>query len=327
MPAKAQLLARYFKNAKKPDGTAVEMADCTVCGGASDAEYRRCPYCGDAELIDAEDAASGAAVAAVATTIIQNAAGSTPPKPKRENKSPAPVVALVPPDAGDPEHQEPDPQYTVKDLDRAVAKAAQHGTKAATEIHAFGTQVLEIFSKALWRLRRDDSGDVAKYSSFNRFCTDELGMSHTKVYTAMGLAKQYDAKTVATFGPSKLNFTLNQPEDERKRMLELIKGGATTREVSQSRANNAGTRELPPPASEETIKKAKDVAVMVRAPKSVEIALLGLNTKGKPATQLSDEPWGEEEHENGVISRYAVRVDPDTGSISLVIARRRVGAG
>ncbi len=323
IPAKVQLLVRYFKAQK------ATLADCTVCGGASDENYRRCPYCGDAELIDPVDAASGAAVAAVATNLIQNA-GAAPTKPKREKKTAAvpPVEALVPAELGNPELQEPDPQYTVKDLDKAVSKAQQHSAKAVKEVWAYGQQILDIFSKALWRLRKDDAG-AAAYGSFNLFCKGELGISHTKAYVAMGLAKTYDAETVAQFGASKLSLTLNQPEDERKAMLESIKGGASKRDIEKMRANNAGTRELPDPDAPPTaaqIKKASEVAVMVRAPKAVEIALLGLNTKGKPATQLSDEPWGEEEHENGVISRYAVRTDPDTGVISLVITRRRVSA-
>ena len=322
VPAKVQLLVRYFKAQK------ATLADCTVCGGASDENYRRCPYCGDAELIDPEDAASGAAVAAAATNLIQNGA---PPagKAKREKKGAVPPVdALVPAELGDPEMQEPDPQYTVKDLDKAVKKAQQHGGKAAMEVWAYGQQLLDIFAKALWRLRKDDTGSAA-YASFNTFCKGELNISHSQAYVAMGLAKTYDAETVAQFGPAKLRMTLNQPEDERKAMLESIKGGASKRDIEKMRANNAGTRELPDPDAPPTaaqIKKASEVAVMVRAPKAVEIALLGLDTKGKPATQLSDEPWGEEEHENGVISRYAVRTDPDTGAISLVITRRRVTA-
>ncbi len=325
VPAKVQLLVRYFKAQK------ATLADCTVCSGSSDENYRRCPYCGDAELIDAEDAASGAAVAAVATNIIQNAT-STPAKPKREKKATLavvpPVDALVPPELGNPELQEPDPQYTVKDLDKAVAKVQQHGAKAAKEVWAYGQQILDIFSRALWRLRKGEDGQPV-YGSFNVFCKGELGISHTKAYVAMGLAKTYDAETVAQFGASKLSLTLNQPEDERRAMLESIKGGASKRDVERMRANNAGTRVLPdpdvPPTAKQ-IKKASEVAVMVRAPKAIEIALLGLNTKGKPATQLSDEPWGEEEHENGVITRYAIRVDPTTHAISLVITRRRDGA-
>ncbi len=326
VPAKVQLLVRYFKAQK------ATLADCTVCSGASDENYRRCPYCGDAELIDPEDAASGAAVAAVATNIIQNASGGAKAdKPKREKKGLAlvpPVEALVPPELGNPELQEPDPQYTVKDLDKAIKQAQQHGAKAAKEVWAYGQQILDIFSKALWRLRKGEDGTAA-YGSFNLFCKGELGISHTKAYVAMGLAKTYDAETVAQFGASKLSLTLNQPEDERKAMLDSIKGGASKRDIEKMRVNNAGSRELPDPEAQPTaqqIKKASEVAVMVRAPKAVEIALLGLNTKGKPATQLSDEPWGEEEHENGVISRYAIRTDPDTGAISLVITRRRVAA-
>lgn len=320
IPAKVQALVRYFKSKN------AKLADCTVCGGMSDENFPRCPYCGDSELVDPEDAASGAAMSAVATNILKNA-GAAPAKPKREKRSSGPTLVLVPPEAGDPEQQDPDPQYTVKDLDRALAKAVKHGGNAAKEIWTYGQVMLEIYGKALWRLRKDEAGNP-KYSTWNKFCSDELKMSAQQVYRAMGVSKTYDAETIAQVGVSKLSLTLTQPEDERKRMLEEIKGGASKRDLEKMRANNAGIREIKAPGEPDApspaqIAKAKDVAVMVRAPKAIEIVMLGLNTKGKPAIQLSDEPWAEEEHDNGVITRYAIRTDPHTSAISLVITRRR----
>jgi hypothetical protein len=296
VPAKVQLLLKFFKQKK------AKLADCTVCQGSSDEDFPRCPYCGDSTFIDPNEAASPGVLTEAANTIIENAA---PAKPKR-------VKAHL----------------TIKDLDKAVAKANKHKSEAARQCWEFGNAVLKIFDANLWKLRTTAEGAVA-YKSFNKFCTDELELSHTQVYRYMSVCKAYDEKTIAEHGPQKLALTVNLPEDERKRLLAEIKGGASWRELEEERKrvvqNNAGTR-TPPVQTQEQVRGARDVAIMVRAPKSIEIGLLGVNNKGKPAQTLADDPWGEEEHENGVITRYAIKADPNTGNLCIVITRRRAAA-
>ncbi len=326
IPAKAQLLIKHFKSA------GATLADCTVCGGASDENYPRCPFCGDTELIDASEA-QPAALATAATTIIEQAAPAATgskrvKKPKAGEQPPATALAVVPEAAASTVVQ-PDPKFTQKDLDKAVGRAVRHSADLAKNVWAYGNEILGIHEKSLWMLRKDEAGK-AKYHTFNQFCKEELGMSHTQAYRYMGVTKTFDEQTVAELGPKKLSLVMHQPEEERQRLLQEIKGGATQGEITEqvrrtNRANNAGTR-TPAVQTEEQISRAKDIAVMVRAPKAIEIAMLGVGTKGKPAKTLADDPWAEEEHENGVISRYVVKVDPETGIISLIITRRRVGS-
>ncbi len=200
-------------------------------------------------------------------------------------------------------------EVSTEELDTAVASFKQKKRHAEASIWELGVEVARIHDGELWKTRM--LGPNPQYRTFKAFCGAELGISHTHAYNLIEVAKKFTREQVEQLGVAKLAIIVQLPPDKQAEALK--------------NADKASKRDLERLAAEAKGKpKAPDqVTIMARAGSHVKLTMQGTNTKGKPATELADEPWVEEEHENGIISRYAIKREPKTGHIKLIITRRR----
>jgi hypothetical protein len=333
VPAKVLAISKYFKT-EKIAGRIV-LAECSTCNALSDENYRRCPFCGDAEIDVAEEEAGGDEEAegegavddseadevhvAEVVEVLTPEKGSTKSKRTKLPPEQQPTKAL----AKVVEHGSAavDPKLKEKDLDKAVKNVQRHYLTAARSLWDMGNEIRDIFDRQLWRLRKGDDGEP-QYKEWNKFVTNELTkaaggqMTVQYAYMLMAVSKNFTEEEVQTHGVSKLHVLVSlKPEDKAKILNEMNYQSTTRTQVREhARELQSGT-----PAES----RARTQAVMVRAPDSVELVMIGANKKGKPAQTLSDDPWVEEHHDNDVVTRYAVKVDPETGHIMLIITRRK----
>lgn len=204
---------------------------------------------------------------------------------------------------------EPAPAIDTEELDNAVAAFKQKKRNAEASIWELGVEVARIHDGDLWKTRL--LGPNPQYKTFKAFCGAELGISHTHAYSLIEVAKKFTREQVEQLGVSKLAIIVQLPPDKQAAALN----GAADKSKRDLAAELAESKGKTP--------KPDAVTIMTRAGGHVKLTMQGTNTKGKPATELADEPWVEEEHENGVISRYAIKVEPKTGHIRLIITRRR----
>lgn len=302
---KPKVLANYLKKAKLATTGSTEdkvkrfadwvkknvpeehLVDCSTCGGDSHEDFDECPFCGDQGTeYDATD-------------------GET---------------ALTKPDLGKAA------KYGLDDLNKSVKEVARLKVQAANDLYSLGKQILDLYSKELWKLRRD-ARNQAQHTNWKKFCAAELGMSHTYAYKLMDVANAYTAKDMKAIGSTKLGLTLQVEEGPmREKLLASAKAGASTneirRQVQDARASTSGTKpsKPKPPASK------KDNVTLVQAIGRVTIKLYARpkskTEEPKQATKIADEPFAEEVSDNDVRTLYRLRKDP-SGHLLLVVERRR----
>lgn len=292
-----------------------QLLHCENCGGLSTADEKACPYCGDVE-VDAPtqvettgetvvDETLPASEPKSATRRLKSVPGGKADKPKNEKKAEPAAIAK----AGDAALA----TVTIVDLDSAVERARLHRGNSVESLWKLGNEIKDIYDRELWTLRLGDDSKP-KYTRFNAFCESELGLSKTTAYGLMEIVKTFDVKQIEKHGTEKLKLLLSVPETERQRLLD---GNASTRDIRRERGHNVGTAPQVEPGD---VQGAVTVAIRV-SEEPVRIAMTKANgakgKKAKPATSLADLPTCEEEHENGVVSRYTVVVEESTGHIFL----------
>jgi len=284
--AKIKAVASHFKETMKADS----LADCTTCGGDSDVNYRRCPYCGDGDVLI----------------------------PK------APLPAAEPPRT---ELVTRKPVLSVNDLDKSVDRIQKLKVTAAKSIWELGQEIRLNYEQELWKLRRDAKG-VVKYRNWKQFTAAELGISHTHAYRLMDVAAAFSKQEIEQIGATKLGVMLQLPEPHRSKLIALAKDEATSRGELDSALRNAkgGASPALPPRPPQV----DDVTVTLRVQPRLTLALLvrpGEAKKGesKPARKLTEDPWCVEEMENGVRRIYHVKAN-SKGELVLIISTNRVAS-
>jgi hypothetical protein len=199
-------------------------------------------------------------------------------------------------------------QVSTEALDEAVTRVKQLKRNTEVSIWELGTEIAHIHDDGLWKTRM--LGPNPQYKTFKAFVNAELGISHTHAYSLMEVAKKFSRDQVEQIGVSKLAIIVQLPPDKQAAALAGNKSKADlARELAESKGGSD--------------KQPDVVSVMTRMGSRQKLPMQGTNSKGKPAESLADEPWVEEEHENGIISRYVVKLDPKTKQIVLIITRRR----
>lgn len=282
---KVRRLAEWVKE-KVPQKS---MVDCSTCGGDSSEDFDVCPYCGD------------------------DGVEEIPPKEEPAAKAAVKVAKAEPPS-----------KYSLKDLNDSVAEVTALKQSLMRDYHALGTKILEIYSKDLWKLRRDENGNIA-YTNWKKFCEAELGLSGQHAYRLMDVANAFSEDDIKAVGTTKLGFVLQVEEGPmRDKLLQTAKDGASAGELRQqlqearSGSGNAGE---PPPAPK--VKKG-DVTIY-QAMGRITLKLYARpKTKNelRRAKKVADDAWAEETTGNDVKIVYHLRKDHE-GNLVLVVERRR----
>lgn len=199
-------------------------------------------------------------------------------------------------------------QIKPEDLDTALGNIKQLKKNVERNIWELGTEIKRVHDEELWKARIIDG--KPEHKTWKVFCSAELGMTHTHAYSLMQVAEKFTREQVEALGSSKLAILVSLPEEKRQQLLAEA-GTSTTRELKE-KANEAKGK--PAPAA---------LSVMTRVNTKLQLPMKGANNKGKPATSLGDDPWCEEEHDNGVVTRYVCKLDPKTNVVTLFITRRR----
>ncbi len=339
------------------------LADCTNCGGDSDKELEACPYCGDANEDDDQDAASGSddeseSASSDVASASDGASASVDDDPEevaaanaRAAAAPATAIAGVggrrrkasslatTPEVRQGEIVMDTPQYTEKDFDEAVKRVKYLKGEPMVSLWRLGAEIKIIFDKQLWKQRNKEGGGAA-YKSFNQCVIQELGFTVQNAYWLMDVSANYNESQVREFGTSKLGTILAAPKEDRVRLLEMAKGGASVRQLKSAVADareRAGTddeerdtgRRKKPRKKGAKSAKAKAAKKALR-PTITVAAILGRHTvncfkSAKPdvkATKLGDQPSGFLNLENGVRMHFIVTTTPAGNVVIRVDVKR-----
>lgn len=230
---------------------------------------------------------------------------------------------------------------SAKDLDKAVADLQKLKGNAAESYWELGKKLLEINEKQLWKLRVDEKGK-AKYKGFDAFVFAECGMSVQHAYNAIEVAKNYDdPKEVRELGTTKALLLLKAAPEDRPKLKEKAKAGATTREIKKdaqksralkgsgkkSQQAKAGAKGAASTAKKKAAVADKVSIANIEGSKTIKLfkrpdSLRGLDwAQLARAKKLADVPFGKHELANGVVQYFSV-LEKD-GELVLKIETRR----
>jgi hypothetical protein len=333
-----------------------ELYKCDQCGGLSVEADSCCPFCGDpAEALDElkpEDAPAKAEpspeqkVANAAGEVLTKgkAKGKAAAKPKADKpkgkadkpkappkKKPGDSTALVPTDANKkrkslaPGHKAEVvgqlSKYTVADLDESVERIRTALKATAMSTYDVGEAIRDNYERELWRLRTGDDGKPS-FASFQKWCNEEVGISHTWAFTLMDVAASYTRDDVAAIGTTKLTLVLKAPEPVRAKLMEQARAGASKRELEAAVKTAKG---VALPTAEDKAKSKRSVAVSLVMGRKTLTMLKRPGSKDEapmPARTITDQPWARLPLTNGVVMYTRVQ-QKDTGEFQQVIEFRR----
>lgn len=261
-----------------------ELSGCSSCGGISDIKLPSCPYCGDADIVG-----EGATITATAEA----------------------VVAAAPDVEGKPTMSGGYVVLNVADLEASLGRVVELKKNAERSIWELGNEIRTLHDGELWKARVEDG--KARYKNWKMFCAVELGMSGNHAYRLIEVATKFTREQVEKWGVSKLTIIAQLPDARQNELLN--DGKETTKEKLQREAaalKDKGDKER---------ETGDQVTVVVRVKKRITLKMMGAH--GKPAQQLTDDPWVEHEYENGVVQRFAVTTNTKTGHLELVLTTRR----
>lgn len=227
-----RLQAWYQKNTPK-----ARIADCSTCGGESDVEEPKCPYCGDGEVADAPIIPT---VPATSGKVALDDPPATPPPPSLPPPPPRGETLNIPPPPPPPSGVVPyrrgaaspnvvettggegvSTPVTEEALDEAVRAISDLMVSAADKLWEVGNAIREVFDQSLWTARKNEDGS-ARYKSWGHFCEVELGISHGHSLKLIDVAREFTREQVRQIGPTKLHITLQVPKGEaRDRLLGI----------------------------------------------------------------------------------------------------------
>lgn len=219
----ARDLISYYKRATLPE----HLFQCTECGGASPAVLDDCPYCGFAgdDSGDPEALSRSDSRPEPTTAIVRAVSATIAVVPRAPSSSPSLLAGRAP----------------QVDLDMRVQKIRQLKAAGATACWDLGTELNRLRDESLWMLRLNDVGTKQKWKNFEAFCHHELTMSPANAQELMRVARNYSRDAVAEFGTKKFLLALQAPKEDRERVEEAIKSGASKREIEkQVRKANEG---------------------------------------------------------------------------------------
>lgn len=353
-----RLQAWYQKNTPKS-----RIADCSTCGGESDVEEPRCPYCGDGEVADEQ-----------AVDDVPATSGKTSHDPPATPPPPAPSSEAAPAPAGETLNIPPAPPPPVglvpyrRGAKRAVPKvvettgveivtpppteealndAVQHISDlmigAADKLWEVGNAIKEVFEQGLWTARKNDDGS-AKYKSWGHFCEVELGISHGHSLKLIDVAREFTREQVRQIGPTKLHITLQVPKGEARDRLLGIAPSVNKAELAKAAKAEVEAEASKPKAARSTGRGGKGKAgkggagshvagpprTGGRKPDKITVAMLvnrveisPLNEKGAKQKLKIGSPLVAEERLFNGVRQRVIVTNDDDGFVLVIIERSR----
>ena len=350
---KLRILATHIAELKVSMGD-VEFDSCTCskCGGESPGLLDQCPFCGEGDAIDPEDAtaADAASVAAAVAAAEEptdeeptdeEPTDEEPPKKALKSRSASKKkmakkkMAKKKVDAPECEVVDDEPGTAVVvagssvpskfgegDLNQAVEKCRAFMVDATLECYRLGHELNHICDNNLYLLRLGENGK-SKYTNFKVFVRNEFSMAHQQAYLLMGVAKNFTEDQVRQIGVTKLNLALKVPQEFREEILAKAQDGetmATLSEKADELLKKDTPAKVPPMGKQLTAIIAMGLmeAPMYKAP--TQPGKVGEPTT--PASQINDEPFAVFMLENGVEATFQVLKDDD-GNLRASLAFRR----
>ena len=318
------------------------LAKCD-CGGVFPAEYKACPYCGDADDAPAPKKEEKAAPAPkVDATKSTKPEASKPVVTKDTKVTKIQTAALVKAQPVD----EKLAGLTAKDLDTATQEVIRLKGNASDGMWQLGAKLKEIHERQLWKLRMDDKGKPT-YRSFEAYCAAEIKMSHSTCYGLIKIADNYTVSEVRALGTSKLNLILKAPEDDREELKEAAKSGLSKEKLRQKVAEARKAKGAPKQKEAKVARGAAPPVSKGRPPKkSDNISIVSIvgnttlpcypkpQTKGETLVQIECpkavkewiervNPFATHDFGNGVRELMALAVD-SKGRLQLRVKCQRI---
>lgn len=263
-----------YQRRETPKG---QLADCSTCGGDSDVNADRCPYCGDGELVDERPSQ------------VRQVARSVESEPKKEES--ARVVNL-------------NERRAVSELDVNVGTIRKLKLDLVGNIWELGDAIRDNYDRRLWTKRLKEDGSP-KWKNWNQFCPEELGFSASYAYELIALSKTFTRDAVQKFGTEKLRVALHLPEPHRTQLLQASAGAsvrALKGEVKKLKASGSV-----PARAGATPSKDKITVALTEARGTIPMmARKKVGTGWRPAMSLSDDPWCEIRLSNDVVARFVI---------------------
>lgn len=320
-----------------------EALQCDVCHGDSPKDLDCCPYCGEgdekkpttSEVFVPASPKEEPKMETVTTEVKEKKVKAKvkeekveAPKTAKKAKGEEAIVKAV--NGTAPLAT----KLTEKDLDTAVAQLRHAMSDAVGSYWKLGHQILDLYSKDLWKLRCGEDGK-AKYTSFEQFTKAELGMEKTAAYNLMDVAKNYSEDKVRQLGHAKLALLLKAPADDRPTIEAKIVEGASYREtkklVAEAReqkgvkSTDTGRKKMPTgstPQERAPRPSKKDMITIAALQGTKQVKLYCKENPEKAAKTVADMPWGTLELENDVTMTFSI-VKNQLGELVIKIRTKR----
>jgi hypothetical protein len=212
----SMILFTYFS--EQPKET---LTRCTTCHGISFESLDACPFCGGTE----------------GTPLVEASAAPPAPEPKTTKKTEARMTTVeTNGQTLTKVKSHGKPQRTEAELDASMEKIHQYKSEGAAALWAVGKEIAHVYSEQLWKLRtnKDDKGkERPRWSSFEAFCREEIGMTPQNARSLMDVAQHYAEKDVREFGTKKLSLILTAPPEDRAALEKKAKKGASAATIAE----------------------------------------------------------------------------------------------
>jgi hypothetical protein len=272
------------------------LVDCD-CGGYSDTtHFKRCPFCGDAEVeLDDGTMSDG-------TKYQVHKWDDTPGQYSIAFDEPL-------------KHEVAIEVLSESSLDETVEAIKKLKNEMARNYHRLGVMLKEVHDRGLWRLRQKDG--KPKYADYGQWTRSEAGLGRTQAMKCVEVASNFTEKEVKEIGHTRLAVALQVPPEYRDRLIDKARQGASKRDLEREVAVVKGR-----PEPVEVTPKANAITLaMVATSRTIELVCDG---SSEPAFCIADAPYGEELMSNDVIQTYRILEGFSDGRLILQIERKRL---
>jgi hypothetical protein len=329
VPTNGSLASTVKALKAKIDDSDGKVDDCTVCGGSWPAELDACPFCGDTERDDPGSAeVSEESGHASESSVMGGTESEEPPETSTAlaQVERAPLASL----AGNPGVVAPQKE---EDLDKAVAVINTAMEKGA---HCFSIVLLtlkRIVDTNLWKARTTDGGEPP-YTSWTDFANKELDFSRTYAERLLKTANEFGSqpRLIEELGVNKLIVVLAAPKDQREKLLDKAKAGASraklqaiTKELNEGAGKNPGRGKKKEEPKVEVSKDEITLAVLQNKRQTIPLWSPKADKKGDfttPAKKLDDQPHGWLVLPNGTRLTFQLLRSPNQ-QLKLVMTAKR----
>lgn len=334
------LAAYYIENYQ-----VLDIAECEICGGESDASLPACPFCGEAGVVDehgnvlepvesgenpVEDADDAAAtsVAADALADVEHAleADELDEAPSDEPDG-EPDGALDEAQGSFMDEDDESVVVEVEELARVAAPIVPSSAKlTATERYtivmdeareslASGAIALHTLGGSITKLVDGDLFKVSGHTTLAKFFETELHISKSHAFRAMAVNKAFTSEEIRDLSGRQVRYA-----------LELVNSGAdkgSAIETATSPRVSERVKELAAPAPASASKKRVNLITLSQPRQEVPLYVRPKDdtydtAEATPATFIKEEPWGLIEADNGVDVYFQLTTDA-LGKLVLVV--------